>query len=238
MNKRAGFKTRFLQNTRITNEKFDTVFGTFPNKLYILTDESGKYAITGEAESDYIVIKPVDKKNKYQWVLVEADSGTICFFTDLKNYMSITISDEGIIHVKRNDILKNGSFVFNSDKTISMKDGFSDYCLAFRKHESFAEFFNPETDTPLEVVHNENIDSSYSNKWKFELVYDLRELTDYMDVKEDIEKVNASGNAQVKALQDLMNLNKKQYEADLAYRDNKINYYENNWFIKLFYKKD
>ena len=85
MNKRAGFKSRFLQNTRITHEKFDTVFGTFPNKLYILTDEKGKYAITGESESDYITMKPIDKKNKYQWVLVDADSGIICFFTDLKN---------------------------------------------------------------------------------------------------------------------------------------------------------
>ena len=238
MNKRAGFTSRFLQRNQLTSEKFDIVFGTFPNKLYILTNDKGTHAITGEENSDYIVIKPIDKKNKYQWVLVDADTGTICFFTDLKNYMNISITD-GQIHVKRSDILKNGSFTFNSDYTITMKNSYSDYCLAYKKPtESFIEFFNPETDIPLEVVKTKELDLNiYSNKWKFELVYDLRDLTDFMDVKADIEQINASGNAQVEALQKIIEVNKKQYETELKYKDSKIQTYENNWFVKTFLKK-
>lgn len=229
MNKRAGFTSRFLQTARITNEKFDTVFGTFPNKLYILTDERGGLAITGDSESDFVYMKPIDKKNKYQWVLVDGDTGTICFFTDLKNYMNITVLDDGEVHVKRSDILKNGSFTFNSDKTISMKDGYSNYCLAYR--------IIPGDDSPLEVVdRNDSSISNYSIKWKFELVYDLRDLTDLVDMKEDIEKVNASGNSQVETLQKLIELNKKQYETELGYKDDLINKYESNWFVKWFIK--
>ena len=104
MNKRAGFTTRFLRRPHIVAEKYDTVFGTFPNRLYILTDATGQYAVTGEEESDYVIMEKVDKKNKYQWVLVDADTGTICFFTDLKNYMSINVVN-GQVNVKRSDIL-------------------------------------------------------------------------------------------------------------------------------------
>ena len=130
MNKRSGFTTRFLRRQR-NAERFDMVFGTFPNRLYVLTDTTGQYAITGEEDSDYVVMKKVDKTNKYQWVLVDADTGTICFFTDLKNYMSITVIDAQI-NVNRSDILKNGTFTFNSDFTITLKD-YPDYCLAFKK---------------------------------------------------------------------------------------------------------
>lgn len=254
MNKRAGFTSRFLLSSRIRSEKFDTVFGTFPNRLYVLTDEGGKYAITGESDSDYIVMKPVDKKNKYQWVLVDGDTGTICFFTDLKNYMSVSVGgggdggDEGgTIHVKRSEILKNGTFTFNSDKTLTMKNGFSDYCLAFRRKkeevESFLSFggrkelFNADEDIALEIVKRDEIDSSYSNKWKFELVYDLRELVGLAEMKEDIEQVNASGNSQIEALQKIIELNKKQYETELGYKDDLINRYEGNWFVRTFLKK-
>ena len=176
-------------------------------------------------------MKQIDKKNKYQWVLVDADSGIICFFTDLKNYMSITVKDEGEVHVKRSDILKNGTLTFNSDKTLTLTNGYSDYCLAFKiPNES-------TNDIPLEVVKTKDIDASYSNKWKFELVYDLRDLTDLAELKEDIEQVNASGNSQVEALQKIIDVNKKQYETELGYKDSLINQYESNWFVKTFLKK-
>lgn len=278
MNKRTGFTTRFLRRPHIVAEKFDTVFGTFPNRLYILTDTTGQYAVTGEEESDYVIMKKVDKKNKYQWVLVDADTGTICFFTDLKNYMNINVVN-GKINVKRSDILKNGTFTFNSDFTITLKNGYSDYCLAFKKpsakkvnveeddtskeetqqpkenffnklfrlknYTSNIEYFDEKTDIPLEVVKLKNLDlDTYSNTWKFELVYDLRDLTDNADTIEELQSANMSGNAQVDALQKLIENNKKQYETELGYKDNKlkeytdkINKYESNWFVDWFLKE-
>lgn len=284
MNKRAGFTTRFLRRPHIVAEKFDIVFGTFPNRLYILTDSTGQYAVTGEEESDYVIMEKVDKKNKYQWVLVDADTGTICFFTDLKNYMNINIVN-GQVNVKRSDILKNGTFTFNSDFTITLKNGYSDYCLAFKKQSSQTtpkstknpndnasqlpihkeekkegffsmlfgnvfgnekiEYFDEKTDIPLEVVKLKGIDLNvYSNTWKFELVYDLRDLTDNVDTIAELQNANASGNAQVDALQKLVENNKKQYETELGYKDNKIkeytdkiNKYESNWFVDWFLKE-
>ena len=274
MDKRAGFTTRFLRRPHIVAEKFDTVFGTFPNRLYILTDVTGQYAVTGEEDSDYVIMKPVDKKNKYQWVLVDADTGTICFFTDLKNYMSINVVN-GQVNVKRSDILKNGTFTFNSDFTITLKNSYSNYCLAFKKSsdqelvseqpkasdvydgnnvETFfsrifgnnkIEYFDEKTDIPLEVVKLKDMDSNvYSNTWKFELVYDLRDLTDNADTIEELQNANASGDRQVDALQKLVENNKKQYETELGYKDNKIkeytdkiNKYESNWFVDWFLKE-
>lgn len=257
MNKRSGFATRFLRNPHITSEKFDVVFGTFPNRLYVLTDSTGQYAITGEEDSDYVVMKTVNKKNKYQWVLVDADTGTICFFTDLKNYMNINIIN-GQINVKRSDILKNGTFTFNSDFTITLKNNYSDYCLAFKKPsvaEGFInkflggslirEYFNADVDIPLEVVKTKDINlNEYSNTWKFELVYDLRDLTDNADTIEELKNANASGDAQINALQQLIENNKKQFETEIGYKDaklkeytDKVNKYESNWFVNLFLKE-
>ena len=269
MNKRAGFTTRFLRRPHIVAEKFDTVFGTFPNRLYILTDITGQYAVTGEEDSDYVIMEKVDKKNKYQWALVDADTGTICFFTDLKNYMSINVVN-GQVNVKRSDILKNGTFTFNSDFTITLKNGYSDYCLAFKKQlehktenkeekkEGFFnkifndvfsgkkfEYFDSETDIPLEVVKLKDIDLNvYSNTWKFELVYDLRDLTDNADTIEELKSANVSGNTQVDALQKIVENNKKQYDTELGYKDNKlkeytnkVNKYESNWFVDWFLKE-
>jgi hypothetical protein len=282
MNKRSGFTSRFLRRYRVPEEKFDLVFGTFPNRLYVLTDSTGQYAITGEEESDYVIMQKTDKKNKYQWVLVDADTGTICFFTDLKNYMSINVVN-GQINVKRSDILKNGTFTFNSDYTITLKNGYTDYCLAFKKpgneektsenttsegttsegttsdtddkksKEGFwssffkntFEYFNEKTDIPLEVVKTKNIDlDKYSNTWKFELVFDLRDLTDNVDTINELQSANVSGDAQVNALQKLVENNKKQYETELGYKDEKIkNYndlitrYESSWYVKSFLKE-
>lgn len=313
MNKRSGFTTRFLRRQR-NAERFDMVFGTFPNRLYVLTDTTGQYAITGEEDSDYVVMKKVDKTNKYQWVLVDADTGTICFFTDLKNYMSITVIDAQI-NVKRSDILKNGTFTFNSDFTITLKD-YPDYCLAFKKsglqfsstagdsdteevttdttdatgteeitpaadamgtaggttpaagatgttggttegffsrryYEHFTnrrwrrERFDAAVDIPLEVVKVKGLDlNTYSNVWKFELVYDLRELTDNADTIEELKSANSSGDTQIESLQKLVENNKKQFDTELEYKDakikeytDKINKYESNWFVSWFLKE-
>lgn len=309
MNKRSGFTTRFLRRQR-NAERFDMVFGTFPNRLYVLTDTTGQYAITGEEDSDYVVMKKVDKTNKYQWVLVDADTGTICFFTDLKNYMSITVIDAQI-NVKRSDILKNGTFTFNSDFTITLKD-YPDYCLAFKKsglqfsstaadsdteeattdateteettpaagadgttpaatagttggtatgttegffsrryYEHFTnrrwwrEHFDAAVDIPLEVVKVKGLDlNTYSNVWKFELVYDLRELTDNADTIEELKSANSSGDTQIASLQKLVENNKKQFDTELEFKDakikeytDKINKYESNWFVSWFLKE-
>lgn len=314
MNKRSGFTTRFLRRQR-NAERFDMVFGTFPNRLYVLTDTTGQYAITGEEDSDYVVMKKVDKTNKYQWVLVDADTGTICFFTDLKNYMSITVIDAQI-NVKRSDILKNGTFTFNSDFTITLKD-YPDYCLAFKKsglqfssttadsdteevttdatdaseteetaptadttgttagtttpaagaagtatgttegffsrryYEHFTnrrwrrERFDAAVDIPLEVVKVKGLDlNTYSNVWKFDLVYDLRELTDNADTIEELKSANSSGDTQIASLQQLVENNKKQFDTELEYKDakikeytDKINRYESNWFVSWFLKE-
>ena len=322
MNKRSGFTTRFLRRQR-NAERFDMVFGTFPNRLYVLTDTTGQYAITGEEDSDYVVMKKVDKTNKYQWVLVDADTGTICFFTDLKNYMSITVIDAQI-NVKRSDILKNGTFTFNSDFTITLKN-YPDYCLAFKKsglqlssaaadsdteeadadaigteetapaagatgttagttggtapaagatgttggttagtatgttegffsrryYEHFTnrrwrrERFDAAVDIPLEVVKVKDLDlNTYSNVWKFDLVYDLRELTDNADTIEELKSANSSGDTQIASLQKLVENNKKQFDTELEYKDakikeytDKINRYESNWFVSWFLKE-
>lgn len=295
MNKRAGFKPFYLQHSQRIRENFDTVYGTSPNKLYMLTDESGMYAITGD-DSEYIALKPKDKNNKYQWLLVDADSGVICFFIDLRNYMQIDVV-EGVVHVKRGDILQNGSFTFNKDKTLSIREGYTNYCLAFKKSdvsgsngsnggsdggmnegptdaptegdteaptesqgvtsvvESFIrsvrrtltlrEPFNPDVDILLEVVdkNNPNI-SKYSTKWNFELVQDLRELTDNIEVIKTLQEANESEEQRSETLQNLIDTNKMKYDTQISLKDSKISLYESiiqkyedNWFVRWFLKK-
>ena len=238
MNKRLGFSTRYLRKPHVVGEKFDSVFGTYPNKLYILTDSSGEFAITGDKETDYVNIKAIDKRNKYQWVLVDADTGTICFFTDLKNYMNISIVNNGEIDVRRSDILKNGTFLFNSDHSISLRSN-PEYYLAFNSKK-----LGNESNVPLEVIKKTSADlNKYSYKWNFELVYDLRDLTEYIDRMEDIKQYNDNSNEQVDNLQKLVENNKKLYETENGYMNDKIknceeriNKYESNWFVKWFLK--
>lgn len=293
MNKRAGFKPFYLQHSQRIRENFDTVYGTSPNKLYMLTDESGMYAITGD-DSEYIALKPKDKNNKYQWLLVDADSGVICFFTDLRNYMQIDVV-EGVVHVKRGDILQNGSFTFNKDKTLSIREGYTNYCLAFKKSDvsgtnegtngnsngnsngnansgsngtptegsnsaasvvesfirsvrrslMFREAFDPNVDILLEVVdkNNPNI-SQYSTKWNFELVQDLRELTDNIEVIKALQEANESEEQRSETLQNLIDTNKTKYDTQISLKDSKISLYEtiiqkyeDNWFVRWFLKK-
>lgn len=260
MEKRKGFTRRAMMNHHLKRENFDPIFQFRPFKLYIVTDFEGKYAITSEKDSDDVFLSsPPSKDNKYQWVLLDTDTGAICFFYDLKNYMSINLVD-GVVNVKRSDVLKDGLFNFNSDNTIQLKSN-TNYCLAYKKigqgtnsagseaekKESFfkklfndprhnIEFFDPKTQPALEAVRYEKIDDTYSNKWKYVEVHDLRTLTDNVETINELQTINSSGNEQISALQKLIENNKKMCEIETTYRDDKINGYEKNWFIDLFLK--
>ena len=268
MEKRKGFTRRAMMNHHLKRENFDPIFQFRPFKLYIITDFEGKYAITSEKDSDDVFLSsPPSKDNKYQWVLLDTDTGAICFFYDLKSYMSINLVD-GVVNVKRSDVLKDGLFNFNSDNTIQLKAN-TNYCLAYKKiteeskttdsaatgaettttekKESFfrrlfsdprhsMEFFDPKTQPALEAVRYENIDDTYSNKWKYVEVHDLRTLTDNAETINELQTINSSGSEQISALQKLIENNKKMCEIETTYRDEKINGYEKNWFINLFLK--
>lgn len=258
MNKRRGFTRRAMMNHHLKKENFDPTFQFRPFKLYIITDMEGKYAITSEKDSDDVFLSsPPSKDNKYQWVLIDSDTGAICFFYDLKNYMNINLVD-GVVNVKRSDVLKDGLFNFNSDNSIQLKAN-TEYCLAFKKitsaettakeekKESFfkkmfsdprhnIEFFDPKTQPALEAVRYENINDTYSNKWKYVEVYDLRTLTDNADTISELKTINASGSEQISALQKIIENNKKMCEIETTYRDEKINGYEKNWFVDMFLK--
>ena len=252
MNKRNGFTRRAMTNHYLKKEGFDPTFQFRPFKLYIITDEEGSYAITSETESDDVFLSVPNVKNKHQWVLIDSDTGAICFFHDLKNYLSINLVD-GIVKVKRSDILNNGLFNFNSDNTIQLRSNVN-YCLGYQKvreeeapKESFfktlfhdprhvMEFFDPKTEPPLEAVRYEDVGDTYANKWKYVEVYDLRDLTDNADTIEELTTVNASDNQRIDALQKMIDNNAKLYEIETAYRDEKIKGYEDNWFIKWFLK--
>ena len=130
MDKRHGFTRRALTNHHLCREPFDPVFQFRPFKLYIITNEDGSLAISSEKDSGDVFLSPFNKNNKYSWVLIDSDTGAICFFYDLKSYFSIKLID-GTIPVTRNDILNNGTFTFNSDNTIVLKEN-PKYCLAYK----------------------------------------------------------------------------------------------------------
>lgn len=266
--KRMGFKPSAINNRHLrTTESFDPTFQFRPFKLYIITSEDGKYAISGEKDSDAVFLSKPDKNNKLQWVLIDSDTGAICFFYDLKSYMSINMVD-GAIKVKRNDILLNGLFNFKTDNTIIMKTQ-PKFCLAFRypvapaapapaatpdpaapeKKEGFAsrcwnafvEGFNAATEPVLEAVSLDDIAKTptvFSNKWKYVEVMDLRSLTDSADTIAELQSVGSSSNKQITALQRMVENNKEISDIEIQYRDSKIDGYEDNWFIRAFLKKE
>lgn len=129
--KRLGFKPSAMNSSHLrTTESFDPTFQFRPFKLYMITSMDEKYAITGEKDTDSVFMSKPDRNNKYQWVFIDSDTGAICFFHDLKNYMSIDIVD-GTIKVRRSDILLNGLFNFKTDNTIILKQQ-PKFCLAFK----------------------------------------------------------------------------------------------------------
>lgn len=130
--KRAGFKPRAINshNQFVHRETFDYTYQFRPFNLYIITDDSGKYAITGENESDAVFMSTPNKKNRLQWVLCDTDTGCIAFFSDTKSYMNIDLID-GVIKVKRSDLMKEGLFKFNADRTMTMMSN-PKFQLAFK----------------------------------------------------------------------------------------------------------
>ena len=134
-NRRYGTRNSQHRNWHSKRERFDLTYNTKPNILYIMTDLSGRYAVTAEPIEDNaniaaVVVKPADIKNKQQWVMVDGQTGAITFFNDLHNYVNIKIVD-GQINVNRSDEMLNGLFVFNSDKKVTMKQ-YPNRCLAFK----------------------------------------------------------------------------------------------------------
>lgn len=315
-NRRYGTRNSQHRNWHSQRERFDLTYNTKPNILYIMTDLSGKYAVTAEPMEDNaniaaVVIKPADIKNKRQWVMVDGQSGAITFFNDLHNYVNIKIV-EGQINVNRSDELLNGLFVFNSDKKVTMKQ-YPNRCLAFKiagpglgggsssgsasdtatgdasttstdttnattgdasatstdttntatgdasatstgAIESFfanmfgsiREHFDPVVDTPLEIISIKDCDPAvYSFEWDFKEVYSLRDLTDNEDTIAELTSANASGDAQIAALQELLKNKEQKYNTDVTYKDQQIarqadiiNAYEDKWVVKTFIKKD
>lgn len=236
LDKRKGFTRRAMMNHFVKRECFDPTFQFRPFKLYIITDIEGKYAISSERDSADVFLSTPDKKNKYQWVLIDSDTGAICFFYDLRSYMNIDLVD-GVVNVKRSDVLKDGLFNFNSDNTIQLRANIN-YCLGFKKLGvgEKKEGFDPKTQPALEAIRYDDVNEDYVNKWKYVEIYDLRDLVNNDETIAELKTVNASGSQQIDALQKMIENNKKLNEIEIAYRDAKIQGYEQNWFIKTFLK--
>ena len=127
-----GFAPRAYRSVHLrTAESFDPNFKFKPFYLYSILTEDGNYAITTDLNGADVYLAKPDKDNKMQWVLIDGDTGVICFFSDLLSYMNIELK-QGIIAVKRADTLTNGKFQFNIDNTIVFRDH-KDYQLAYRK---------------------------------------------------------------------------------------------------------
>ena len=130
--KRLGLNPRAFRNVHLrTAESFDPNFKFKPFYLYSILTEDGNFAITTDLNGADVYLAKPDKDNKMQWVLIDGDTGVICFFSDLLSYMNIELK-QGIIAVKRADTLTNGKFQFNIDNTIYFRDH-KDYQLAYRK---------------------------------------------------------------------------------------------------------
>lgn len=252
INKRNGFKPRginvFTVVPHANVETFDPTFQFRPFKLYQITTEDGKYAITGEKETNSVFLSTPNKNNKYQWLLIDSDTGAICFFTDLLNYMSIDMA-LGVVNVKRSDVLLKGLFNFKANNTITLKEH-PKHCLAFTLLqaekpkaesfiESFIEFFNPATEPALEVVELAAVEANpgkYSNTWKYVELMDLRTLTDNADTIKELEAVGDANDKQILLLKRKVENANAMAGVEISYRDNKIKGYEDHWFIKHFLK--
>lgn len=164
INKRMGFKPNTIKNHFVrTHETFDPNFQFRIFKLYMITTQDDKYAISGESGSNAVFLTKPDKNNKHQWVLIDGDTGTICFFYDLNAYMSIDLID-GVTTVKRSDVLLEGSFTFKTDGTIVMKNK-PKYCLAFRNIKPAAAE-NKATYIPTAVNGLPVNEGFFSSTWR------------------------------------------------------------------------
>ena len=161
MSKRLGFRPQYIRANReytinkgISNrptrgikEGFDMKRKTSVNKVYVLADKTGKYAIgydpSDNSNSVPLLIKNVDLHDKTQWITVDADTGVFYFYYASQPHLvvDITPNDQGLRICRRSDIFKNGYFKFgDTENTIifvepsnTSTDGSNDYCLAFQK---------------------------------------------------------------------------------------------------------
>lgn len=247
INKRNGFKPRSINALSYVQETFDPTFQFRPFKLYQITTEDGSFAISGEKETNSVFLSKPDKNNKYQWLLIDADTGAICFFTDLLNYMSIDMTN-GVVKVKRSDVLMHGLFNFKADNTITLKD-YPKHCLGFTKLEkkegfiermvSFLESFNASTEPVLEVIALETVAATpakYVNKWKYVELMDLRDLTNNADTINELTKISDTNEKQITLMKRKLENANAMSDIEVQYRDDKIKGYEEHWFIKLFLK--
>lgn len=125
-----GFKPNALRQM-VIQESFDPNFKFKPFKLYMITTDDDKWAITTEQEQDVVYLAPPDPKNKYQWVLIDGDTGAIAWFSDLKSYMSFE-EGKGIMPIKRTDVIGFGTFEFMINDRIRFKSK-PQYYLCYRK---------------------------------------------------------------------------------------------------------
>lgn len=128
-------------------EHFNANLQFRPYELYLLTDETGKYAITYEDATNSVFLSPADDKNKNQWVFMDSDTGnngkggyggttgTIVFFNATGGYLSVDYKNDPIL-VTRNDNLIDTIFSYKGiNQEIVLRDK-PDYCLAYKRIQS------------------------------------------------------------------------------------------------------
>lgn len=164
-------------------EAYDDVHGTFPNMLYVLKSEDSDMCVSMDNAGANIIVAPMDITNPKQWVMVNYDAGTITFFHDLLNHLSLEGTANTSYTLKRSDILKNALLKFNTDKTISLCSSYSNYYLAFSAPAKTTtisytgQAYPTDIIAPLLLVDKSKL-ANYKHKWTFVKVRDLRTQID------------------------------------------------------------
>lgn len=149
-------QNKFLQRNTNANEHFNANLQFRPYELYIVTDETGKYALTCEDGSNSIFLSTPDDKNKNQWVFMDSDTGnnrvgisggstgTIAFFNPTDGYLSIDFKGE-VYYVTRDHSLLDTIFEYEGiNGMIKLRDK-PNYVLAFKRvAEKQSETILPE----------------------------------------------------------------------------------------------
>ena len=227
----------YIDMKKPVQETFDLVHGTYPNKVYLLKSNTEDYCVSMANSGDGVVVAPMDKTNPKQWVLVTADAGTVTFFNDLTNYMSINNAKTGDI-VKRSDVMKNALLTFNADKTISLRGNFSNYILGYKTPTTkpasgtLPHTYAANTFADLVLV-DLNSKNSYKCTWTFVEVQDLRTILDHAAEVSSLNSQIVSCNSQIDTLrQQLSNVNnqltnaQQMYQTSVNDRDIVINRYK------------
>ena len=220
-------------------EAYDDVHGTFPNMLYVLKAEGSDMCVSMDNSGANIIVAPKDVTNPKQWVMVNYDAGTITFFHDLLNHLSLEGSASSSYTLKRSDILKNALLKFNTDKTISLCSSYSNYYLAFTKPSKTTTVSYTGTSYPTDIIAplllvDKSKLSGYSHKWTFVKVRDLRTQ---IDNDKTIESLNqqidlnnkqiGNLNSQISNLQEQAKKTEEMNKMVNADKDTLITRYEN-----------